>query len=595
MENQKEEFNLEPKVITLPVRTISPPIETLCGQAKRFISVYWKTMFVCIWPLILLPVFVLENIAPFRCMYVVLIMAGFWVTECLPLPVTALIPMVLFPLMGVLDSDRTSLCYLKETNMMFVGGLMIAIAVEHCNLHKRTALWVILKIGCSPRKLIFGLMMVSMFVSMWISNTAAIAMMCPIMEAVLKEMEEQGLGDMYVQPKKKQRKTDDLEADIEEQVDVEEAPRPSNTTICYFLSSAYAVGIGGTGAVVGSGTNLTFKGIYETRFPNSPGIDFTKWMFFNVPGMLIMTVLTWVWLQFLFMGLWRPKTAEAKQVRKGTENQAVATKIIRRKYEEMGGLSFHETCVGLGFILSVMLWFFRKPEFIPGWAERITDHKVKDATAALIVVMLLFILPANLDFLNSFSKNQHLRPKKPSPSLLTWKVVQQKMPWGLLFLLGGGFAIAEGSKETGMSEYIAEYLNGLSALPPLAVVFVTSLVASTLTEFSSNVAIANIILPVLAEMSVALHLHPLYLMLPAALCCSYAFTMPVGTPPNAMVAAAANIRTPDMAKAGMGVSVITLGILMLLFPTWGTFIYPLNTFPDWAANNKTGNLSMFHH
>lgn len=595
MPEEKDNFNLEPKIVSLPIRTITEPLDSPCGVLHKFVRVYWQTLFVIIWPLVLLPVFVINNIAAFRCMYVVLIMAGFWVTESLPLPVTALIPMVLFPLMGVLDSDATSLCYLKETNMMFVGGLMIAIAVEHCNLHKRTALWVILKIGCSPRKLIFGLMMVSMFVSMWISNTAAIAMMCPIMEAVLKELEEQGLGDMYIKPAKVAEKPDDPEsAVIEKQPDTEEAPRPSKTTICYFLSSAYAVGIGGTGSVVGSGTNLTFKGIYETRFPTSPGIDFTKWILFNVPGMLLSTVLTWLYLQVLYMGLWRPNTPEAKQVQRGTENEAVARKIIRRKYEEMGPPTWHERCVGLGFLLSVMLWFFRKPEFIPGWAERITEHKVKDATAALIVVMLLFVLPANLDFIKSFSRNPHERPGKPSPSLLTWKVVQQKMPWGLLFLLGGGFAIAEGSKATGMSKLIADYMFGLEVLPPLALMLVTSLVASTLTEFSSNVAVANIILPVLAEMAVVLKIHPLYLMLPAALCCSFAFCMPVGTPPNAMVAATAHIRTPDMAKAGLGVSVITFVILAVLFPTWGDFIYSLDTFPDWAAgaNRTIANVTM---
>lgn len=217
---------------------------------------YWRSIIVIVLPLVLLPVFVLDNKAELRCLYVVLLMAGYWVTEALPLPVTALIPMVLFPLMGILDSDQTSLCYLKETNMMFVGGLVIAIAVEHCNLHRRVALFVILLVGCSPRRLNFGLVAVAMFVSMWISNTAAIAMMCPIMEATLKELEAQGIGDVFEKD------------EVENGKDVKEVPleqkRPSNTTICYFLSAAYAASIGGLGCIVGSGTNLTFKGTFET-------------------------------------------------------------------------------------------------------------------------------------------------------------------------------------------------------------------------------------------------------------------------------------------------------------------------------------------
>lgn len=213
--------------------------------------IYWRAIFVAVYPLVLLPVFVLNNEASLRCLYVVLLMAGFWVSEALPLPVTALIPMVLFPLMGILDSDRTSLCYLKETNMMFVGGLVIAIAVEHCNLHRRVALHVILLVGCSPRRLNFGLTAVAMFVSMWISNTAAIAMMCPIMEATLKELESQGIGDLY-------EKDEDEEGQVTTKDEAHR--RPSKTTICYFLSAAYASSIGGLGCIVGSGTNLTFKG-----------------------------------------------------------------------------------------------------------------------------------------------------------------------------------------------------------------------------------------------------------------------------------------------------------------------------------------------
>lgn len=339
----------------------------LIGNAIR---IYWRSIFVLVYPLALLPVFVITNTPALRCLYVVLLMAGFWVSEALPLPVTALIPMVLFPLMGILDSEQTSLCYLKETNMMFVGGLVIAIAVEHCNLHRRVALYVILLVGCSPRRLNFGLTAVGMFVSMWISNTAAIAMMCPIIEATLRELDNQGIGDLY-------EKSEDAEG---EQVK-EDAPKvPSKSTICYFLCAAYAASIGGLGCIVGSGTNLTFKGLYELSFPESNGIEFAPWMFLNVPIMLITMFLSWVWLQFLFMGLFRPNSPEAKKTRIGHQGEMVARKLIRQKMDEMGPMSFHESAVGAMFILSVLLWFFRKPQFIAGWAEMITQHKVSSIT-----------------------------------------------------------------------------------------------------------------------------------------------------------------------------------------------------------------------
>ncbi|KAI4454382.1 solute carrier family 13 member [Holotrichia oblita] len=517
-------------------------------------------------------------------------MAGFWVTEALPLPVTALIPMVLFPLMGILDSDKTSLCYLKETNMMFVGGLIIAIAVEYCNLHRRVALYVILTVGCSPRKLNFGLVAVSMFVSMWISNTAAIAMMCPIIDATLKELESQGIGSFFEPlPAVEDGDVKDHPAKATK----DEGRRPTKTTICYFLGAAYAASIGGMGCIVGSGTNLTFKGIYETKFPDGPGVEFAAWMFLNVPIMLITMFLTWLWLQILFMGLFRPKSADAQAVKLGKQGEVVAAKLIRQKLEEMGPMSFHEGAVGCMFILAVFLWFFRKPQFIPGWAEMITDTKVKDATAALIVVMLLFIIPAKPNFIYFFSKDESKRPTVASPPLITWKVAQQKLPWGLIFLLGGGFALAEGSSNSGMSKLIAVHLGGLAKLPKFSVMLLASVFASFLTEFSSNVAVANVILPVLAEISINAQWHPMYLMMPAALACSHAFCLPVGTPPNAIAAAPCNMPTKEMVKAGLGVSLIAMVILLAIFPWLGEPIFGLSEFPVWAggianATNSTG-------
>ncbi|KAG5327407.1 INDY1 protein, partial [Acromyrmex heyeri] len=531
-----------------------------------------------------------------KCLYIIALMAMFWVTEVLPLPITGMIPVILYPLMGIMSTNETCLCYMNDTTMMFLGSLVIAVVIENSGLHMRMALLIIRIIGCSHRRLTLGLFFVTMFISMWISNTAATAMMIPIMETVLIELEsvsfhlfrnldyktrkkiifqiylsQQGLGNMFVQ---KEGVTEEEGREIK---------RPTHSTMVYYLVAAYASTLGGTGTIVGSGTNLTLKGFLEKRFPNSPGINFASWMLYSVPPMLLMGLLTWLWLQVMYMGLFRPESKDARAIDIGQQGERIAAGVIEKRYKELGPISWHEFSVGVLFIFVVLLWFFRSPGFMPGWAAYVTNLSVKDSTAAVCVTILFFIIPSKLDFLYAFSKDPRKRPTKASLGLITWKMINEKMHWSLIFVLGGGFAISAGSTSSGLSEMLGHYLIGLQKINVVAIMLIVCFFAENVTELTANVAVANIILPVLAEMCVAIKIHPLYLMLPATLCCSFSFHLPVGTPPNAIASAAGHIKTKDFMIAGIGPSIITLVVTVIAFSTWGKYVFNLSDFSEWAT------------
>ncbi|XP_012251937.2 protein I'm not dead yet [Athalia rosae] len=538
----------------------------------RFLAIYWRSIVVVGAPLVFLPIPIIYTTTTFRCFYIVIIMAIFWVTEALPLPMTSFMPVFFFPLMGILSTTDTTTCYLNDTTMMFLGSLIIAVAIEHSGLHMRIALLIIKTVGCGHRRLSAGIFFVTMFISMWVSNTAATAMMIPIIQTVLMELENQGLGPMFIEERD----------NVESNEDGTPAKRPTNTTMNYFLIASYASSIGGTGTMVGSGTNLTFKGIFETRFPGSGGLNFSDWMYYAIPQMLVCAVLTWLWLQIMYMGLFRPNSKDAQAINIGKEGEKIAENVINQKYKELGPITWHESAVAGLFGIVILMWFFRKPGFMTGWPQLITDLGYKDSSSAIFVALMMFILPAKLDFLKAFSKDPRKRPTKPSQGLITWQLIQTKMHWGLMFVLGGGFALSSGSTSSGLSTVLGNSLTGLQNLHSIAILFIVCLLAESVTELTANVAVANVILPVLAELAVSIKVHPLYLMMPAGLCCSFSFHLPAGTPPNAIITAAGHIKTKDLIIAGIGPSIITLVVLTVAFPTWGNFIYHVNEFPSWA-------------
>ncbi|XP_004857043.1 solute carrier family 13 member 2 isoform X1 [Heterocephalus glaber] len=571
---------------------------TTCWQG---LWAYRSYLIVLLLPIILLPLPILIPTKEAYCAYAIILMALFWCTEALPLAVTAFFPLFLFPLMGIMEASEVSTEYLKDTNILFIGGLIVAIAVEHWNLHKRIALRALLIIGVRPALLILGFMMVTAFLSMWISNTATTAMMVPIAHAVLEElqntrMDSQGGSDnptFELQDPSPQKEVTKLENGQITPAHSEPRAMKSKEEVRFSkgmsLCVAYSASIGGIATLTGTTPNLVMQGQMQSIFPENPNIiNFASWFGFAFPTMVILLLLAWLWLQFLFLGFNFKKNFGIGD--QGKEKKQAALQVIKIQHKLLGPMNFAEKAVTVLFVILVVLWFTREPGFFPGWgnlafANSKGESMPSDGTVAMFISVILFIVPSKIPGLTQDPEN----PGKlqAPPALLTWKTVNEKMPWNIMLLLGAGFALAKGSEKSGLSEWVGDKLSPLQHMPPPATALIICLLIATFTECISNVATTTLFLPILASMAQAICLHPLYIMLPCTLASSLAFMLPVATPPNAIVFSFGGLKVTDMARAGFLLNIIGVLVIMLAINTWSFHIFNMHTFPSWAQSNAT--------
>ncbi|AWO99799.1 putative solute carrier family 13 member 2-like [Scophthalmus maximus] len=576
------------------------------GFWLRFLWYHRNYIIITITPLLLLPLPLSIPSSQARCGYAIILMALYWCTECMPLAVTALLPVVLFPMMGIMTAGAVSVEYLKDSNMLFIGGLLVAIAVEHWNLHKRIALRVLLLVGVRPSLLMMGFMIVASFLSMWISNMASTAMMLPIAKAVLQQLQateaqaderdfqaaaaEDNPAFELELADKKQEISNSRQPDTKtQQESLRESRRQAleakyvHLTKGLSLSVCYSASIGGTATLTGTTPNLILKGQIDKIFPgNGDVINFASWFGFAFPNMLLMLVLSWFWLQFLFLGS-NLKKSFGCGVKSDRDKEAYA--VIKEEYLKLGRMKFAEGAVLTIFTLLVVLWFTREPGFIDGWATLLFNKEkafVSDGTVAIFMSMLFFVVPSQLPKFRGYGYDDAGKPVKSPPSLLNWQVVHERMPWNIVLLLGGGFAMAAASEESGLSKWLGESLSPLQNIPAYAISLLLSLLVATFTECFSNTATTTLFLPILASMATAIKLHPLYVMLPCTIAASLAFMLPVATPPNAFAFAFGNLKVIDMVKAGFMLNIIGILTVNLGVNTWGYALFDMGTFPQWA-------------
>uniref|UniRef100_A0A3Q2QYT4 Solute carrier family 13 member 1 n=1 Tax=Fundulus heteroclitus TaxID=8078 RepID=A0A3Q2QYT4_FUNHE len=537
---------------------------------------YRTIIFIILTPLLLLPLPLVVRTKEAECAFVLLLMAMYWVTEVIPLSMTAMLPAVLFPAFGIMKSSNVAKEYFKDFHFLLVGVICLATSIEKWGLHRRIALRLVTMVGVNPAWLMLGFMSGCALLSMWVQNTSAVAMVMPIVEAVLQQIlkaKESGCVGK-VNP--------NLQLDGNSLAKQTNTPLVSCATSTFYtrdgdlmmckamcIGIAYSSNIGGISTLPGTSPNLIFSEYLNQIYPDCNCINFGNWLLMCLPISVIMLFLTWIWLYWLFLGsdfkfLWQCKGEQS-------EKEKAARKVIEDECKSLGAMSAQEIFTGTVFLLMVLLWLTRSPGFMPGWASFFPHHSgyITDATVALLLGLVFFIVPA-------------YGPDRKYEAMISWEEFQASMPWKVALLVGGGFALAEGAKVSGLSLWVAELLKPLGDLPVLATVAVACIIVTTLTEVASNAATITIFLPILSPLAEAIHVNPLYVLIPTTLCTSFSFLLPVSNPPNAVVFSYGHITIMDMVKAGIGVNVIGLLAVLLAVATWGIPLFSLDTYPDWA-------------
>jgi sodium-dependent dicarboxylate transporter 2/3/5 len=463
---------------------------------------------------------------------VAILMALWWVTEVIPLAITSLLPIVLFPSLDIMDGKEVSSTYFNHVIFLFIGGFLVALAIQKWSLHKRIALNILRRIGSSPGKILLAFMLATAFLSMWISNTATAMLMVPILLSIIAKLEEIN-GEEKVQ----------------------------HFAVGLLLCIAYSASIGGIATLVGTPPNLSFARIFYIYFPEAPEISFATWFFYAFPITIILFIILFAYLYLVF-------------VKRKKSWKSISKEEINHKYFELGQKSFEEKALLIAFISLALLWFFRADIIvgslrIPGWSNLFNQPQfLNDGTVAIFVAIILFLIPSKA---------------KPGTFLMDWKAAEA-IPWEIILLFGGGFALASGFKESGLSLWFGEQLEWLGGVHPILLILCISFLITFLTEVTSNTATVETMLPILAGLAVSIETNPLLFMLPATIAGSLAFMLPVATPPNAIVFGSKRISMVQMAKTGLVLNFIGILVVTIVTYYFGTYIFDIveGVFPEWA-------------
>ncbi len=451
----------------------------------------------------------LLNADAWKVIGVALWMITWWITEAAPIPVTALLPIVLFPLTGVFTIDEATAPYANKIIFLFMGGFMLGLGMERHNLHKRIALNLIKKTGTNPNGIILGFMLTTAFISMWISNTATTVMMLPIALSITN------LLDINENSGKAQRRF----------------------ALGLMLAIAYAANVGGTATIIGTPPNVAWVGFMSDMIGYE--VTFSRYLAIGLPICIVMLAVVY----FMITRVLYPSKLS---------NLTKSADVIDVQLQELGKISKAEKRVALIFVTTAITWILRGTI-----NDLIGTNLLNDSMIAIAGGILMFITPINL---------------KRAEFLMEWEYTK-RLPWGILLLFGGGLSLAKAMEKSEIVQVIGESIAGGGELNEILLIAGLTAFMLFMTEVMSNVALVVIFLPVVIGISQSLDMNPMYLTVPVTLAASYAFMMPISTPPNAIVFSSGMIRMKDMIRAGVFLNIIAILLLVLLSQTLVPLIY----------------------
>ncbi len=430
------------------------------------------------------------------------LMATWWATEAIPIAATALLPIVLFPWLGIGSIQEATAPYSNKVIYLFLGGFVLAFAMQRWNLHKRIALNVLRVAGGDGRSLVGGFMLASALLSMWVMNTSTTMMLLPIAVSIIAVINSSisGLGD---------RERNDFQHAL-------------------LLGVAYGATIGGISTLVGTAPNAMLAAFMQDNYDMQ--IDFARWMLIGVPLSAALLPLAWIALtRFVF--------------KVGFHTTGEGRAELERMRQELGPITTPEKRVAMLFVAMATLWITRPLiADIPGLSA------IDDSGIAIAGAVALFIM---------------LSGDKRDPMLLRWEYAE-RLPWGVLLLFGGGLSLAGAVQRTGLAQWIGASLETLGTLPLFALVLVAAAMIIFLTELTSNIATTATFLPVVGAVAIEAGIDPIVLTVPITLAASCAFMLPVATPPNAIVFGSGMLRIPRMARAGFALNLIAILLVSLV-------------------------------